>query len=195
MRKITLVLLVLLASQATAHAGNQLSLGIGVVSSSFSTTPASANMSGATGLTLGAALELDAGLGELLTIEPGIAYVPRGFSVGTFDQTVHYLDVPILLKATLPVVGPLIPFVAAGPGVGYELTTYASVLVGMVIVKKLDFTANVAAGFESSILPFVKTYVRAGYSLGLTNVLDAPTAGSEAKTRALLVTTGLVLPF
>lgn len=178
---------------SSAQAGNRLELGAGLAASSFSTTPDSPGLKGHSGFTAGARFDMD--LGGIFSLEPGIGYVPKGFSSGTFDQVVHYLDIPVMVKARMPKFGLFTPFVAVGPGLGYEVTTYASVLVGMVIVKNFDLMMNFAAGVEASFIPKIPVFFRVGYSLGLLNVIDQDSnPGLEAKTRAFLITTGVSIP-
>jgi hypothetical protein len=188
-----LVVLFLMLACSSVQAGSRLELGAGLAASSFSTTPDTPGLKGHSGLTASARLDVD--LGGVFSLEPGIGYVPKGFSVPGFDQVVHYLDFPVMVKARLPKLGTLTPFVAVGPGIAYELTTYASILAGMLIVKDFDMTMNAAAGVEASIISGIPAFVRVGYSMGLGNVVDQDShPGAEAKTRALLITTGVSVP-
>lgn len=187
-----LTALLILAS-SIAHAESRLELGAGLAVSGLSVTPSNSAMTGHTGLTVGARLDSD--LSGIFSFETGLGYVPKGFNVASFNQVIHYLDVPLMVKARLPMLGEITPFVSGGLGVGYEATTYSSILIGMLIVKSFDLTMNVAGGFEYPFIAGYPTFLRVGYSLGLLNAIDQDAhPGAEAKTKALLITTGISIP-
>lgn len=186
------ICVVVTALDATAHAGTRLELSAGFVSTNFSVTPAQ-NLDSKSGLTLNASLEVE-WMG-LFSFEPGIGYVPKGYSLGTFNEVAHTLDLPLLVKAKFPRVGPFTPFVNAGPELGYVVTTYYSTYLGGVSFKDFDLALQVGGGFELSAMPGVSMFLRGAYSLGLINVVDQSlNAGVSGKSRVVLLTVGLILP-
>ena len=181
----TFALFLLCAAPARA---SQFQIQAGYVSSNFSVTPA-ATLEAKKGFTFGASLDLD-WMGPI-SFEPGLNYVPKGFSTGTYNQTNSYISLPLLLKLKVP--GPIAPFIAAGPELSYEIGTSYSVLAAATLTKSIDLGLQIAGGFEFGLIPAMTNYLRVAYSLGLTNISDS--AGIEAKTKALMITLGLVLPF
>jgi|GEM_PF-5751287 len=182
----------LVMAGTSAHAGNRLGLSAGIVSTSFSITPSAAVQS-KTGITLAASIEKE--WEGIFSFEAGFGYVPKSFKVSTYQQTSHYLNVPLLVKTKLPTFGPFTPFVAAGPEISYLLGEYYSILIAAVPLNKFDFSFNVSAGIESALIPFVATYIRAGYSTGLLNVVDqVAVPGGSARSKVLALTVGMILP-
>ena len=147
----------------------RLGLGGGFDVNGISTTP-SLNSSSRTGILLGATLEFPLSAGFCFV--PGLGYVQKGYAVGTFYQTAHYLDFPLLLKFRMPVTPELTFDGVAGPDLGIEVGTYWSNLLGGVFYNTLDLALNVGIGVEYELADQMRPFVQVSYSLGLLNVVD-----------------------
>jgi hypothetical protein len=149
-----------------------------------------------TGLVLG--VSFNTRLIPLLSLQPEILYSEKGAKIkesfsfpingqtisgsfeGTFD--LKYLEVPILLRAQLPVPG-FSPFLYAGPSVAYNLSadfTVEASAMGFTEsesedikdqIKDFDVGFVVGGGLEFG-LPLLKLHVEARYTMGLSNVVD-----------------------
>lgn len=144
-----------------------------------------------TGFAAGIALDTRAGP---IGIQPELLYIQKGV---TGDGTpssdapkLDYIEVPVLLKLTLPI--PAIqPFVYAGPSIGFRL----SCKVGEIdcdsdVIKSTDFGAALGGGIRFGGARGLTLEGR--YLWGLKDI-NKPSAGVESKTRTFLVIAGISL--
>jgi hypothetical protein len=166
-----------------------------------------------TGFVIGASFSK--GLMPLLSLQPEILYIQKGAKVdesltipevgtagveGSFDLA--YLEVPLLLRAGLPVPG-LSPFVYAGPAVAFNLSAKAKLdavagpfresIIDEDIkddIKNLDYGIVLGGGMQLG-LPLIKLHIEARYTIGLTNIIDADDIDFELKNRAFSLMVGV----
>lgn len=142
-----------------------------------------------TGFAGGISFEMRAGA---IGLQPEILYVQKGVknngAPSTTARKLDYLEVPLLLKLTVPVPA-LQPFVVAGPSVGFRMTCK----VGEIdcdddAVKSTDWGAVLGAGLrlggDKGII------VEGRYTWGLKDI-DNIGAGVNSKTRTFLLLAGV----
>jgi hypothetical protein len=158
------------------------------------------------------------GLSPNITVQPELLFVRKGaklfntdvrigpLDLGEFGATldVDYLEVPVLLRFSMPTAGPVDMRLLAGPvaafKVGEQLSTTG--LIGYRLptdqVKTTDFGLAVggAVGVRNGGLEVV---AEGRYTFGLTNIsdlhiLDLP-IGGDVKNGAFYATLGVEFPF
>ncbi len=186
----------------------QLKAGPGFSTLSYDGT--STNKDNRSGLFLGA--EFEAPLAHVVSIQTGVDYSQKGMKqtstvLGTsFDNTIalNYLEIPLLLKLSMPLSDAFIITAAAGPYVGYALSRSASTTVtnGSAAAgaeqdvsstySKWDYGARFAAGFEIPVMSSMAFLLGAEYDLGVKDIAT-PVNQSAIRTRNLAADVGISL--
>ncbi len=156
-----------------------------------------------------------------LQLEP--AYIQKGAAVNIstveggipidLEATIsaNYIDLPVLLKASLPS-GFVRPYLLAGGSValllgdaklmidkassnGQDVTSLipSDQREQTIKIKKTDFILTFGAGITIPISLF-NLFIEARYDLGLKNVNDEPADNTEFKTRGIQIKTGIMFP-
>lgn len=107
----------------------------------------------------------------LLSMQPGILYTMKGFRMDNLNVNLDYLEIPVLIKASVPLASPANLYLLMGPSLGInvvresEIGTFTSSSddkrtdFGIVIGAGVDFEANIAVD------------IRANF--GLVNIIDS----------------------
>lgn len=144
-------------------------------------------------------------LTPMLSLQPEINYLVTGewwsLDPGKEVEAYTYLHIPVLLRAKLMKEGKVIPFVAAGPSVGFLLSATSNGEDVKAVFKSTDFGLDLGAGAEFG-LGKMKGLVDLRFFLGLTNNYERPPLLMSAqpmaimefteKSRALVLTFGLI---
>ena len=173
-----------------ARAEVRLGLGLGMNSSWYSVSPEPASLDGRTGVIAGGFLEI--GLSKMFAVQPGLRYTQKGFASGDYNQTEHYVEVPLLVKAQFRATPKVFPYVIAGPNFGYEAAVHFSNYLGAVLFNDLDVALDMGGGVTFKTSPKLSVFLQGCFSLGLINVVntdDEP--GTSAKSRGIQVTGGV----
>jgi hypothetical protein len=178
MKKLALVLTVFTASIFGVNAQIQFGVKAGA---NF------ANLTGGDGKTLvnfnaGALVKIP--LADALSFQPEVVYSAQGAKAtisGTdYKQTLNYINVPILVKYTLPVG----VFFETGPQIGLLISAKASAggdsESNKDAFKSSDFAWAIGAGYQ---IPDVNFGVDVRYNLGISKVAD----GSDSKNTVFQV--------
>ncbi|MCC6995702.1 MAG: PorT family protein [Deltaproteobacteria bacterium] len=185
-----LVVVALLSQASTARAEVRLGLGLGVNSSWYSVSPEPPSLDGKTGVIAGGFLEV--GLSRMFAVQPGLRYTQKGFASAGYDQTEHYVEVPLLVKAQFRATAKVLPYVIAGPNLGYEAASYYSVLAAGVLFEKLDVALDLGAGVTFEVSPRLNVFLQSCVSLGLVNVVDTSEhPDTSASSRGIQVSGGV----
>jgi len=151
-----------------------------------------------TGFVVG--VSFNTSLFPLLSLQPEILYSEKGAKfdvlfddfdipgVGDIDASIDlaYLEVPVLLKAGLPIPG-FSPFLYAGPSFAFNLSAEASYDIDVTVngmrvsesgsedisdeIKSFDVGIVLGGGVEFG-LPTLKLHAELRYTMGLSNVYD-----------------------
>ena len=145
----------------------------------------------------------------LLALQPGVRYIQKGNQTtftarnsdgetesGIITVEVDYVEVPILARAELPAVGPVVPHVLAGPTLGFSVNTAAEASLeaeSEVINVGEDLGGNAVSlefGAGASIKVGAGRVVTldARFGLGLS---DVPGLRFSAQNRGIMATVGL----
>lgn len=171
-----------------------------------------------TGIVAGAILEMRVYDILFLIAEP--RYIQKGTSFGGF-RVVHpsiphqtgianlvyrydYFELPVLLKARFSV-GPVSPFVFAGPSTGFLVSSRVSFeqefSKGARVVQSsdfkqytrtIDFGIDVGIGFEVSLYRSLTGFTTTRYSRGLLDISYDDPGFSSTKTRGFQVLAGIL---
>ena len=157
------------------------------------------------GFGLGAFLELP--VGDVLSIQPEILYLQKGFheSEQGVDVTfaLDYVEIPVLLRINVPVEGTVAPYFLVGPALGFKAGCEVTGEEGGVEVKvdcdeaeaeikSLDFGGVVGGGISFEAGPG-NIHVGARYNYGLTS-LDDSGEDEDVKNRAFSFLAGYSFP-
>lgn len=200
--KFKLMMLILAAAASiNTQTVAQTSTGIGIESginlANMSLTPAFTTSS-RTGLMIGGFVDI--GVSRIISIRPSVRYVMKGFSTTsngiTFTEKLSYLEMPMLLKASIPL-HRVKPYFTAGPTLGILLSASEEVTNGVQvqtgdassIFETIDFGLYFGGGLEFHVASGTDIFTGFGYSLGLTNVSKVPTF--EGKNNGIQVTGGI----
>ena len=145
----------------------------------------------------------DIGIGEHFAIQPGILFSQRGGKekvdagpFGSFESetTVNYIEIPVYVLYKFDA-GPGRVFAGLGPDLGYALSGKVKVDgLGEQDVefgsdstqaKRINFCANFVAGYELNM----GVFIRAGYSLGLSNIANSD---PSVKNNAIILSVGYI---
>jgi opacity protein-like surface antigen len=138
-------------------------------------------------------------------------YVQKGFSIpfnlngtaGNVDLMLHYVELPIFLKAQYRI-GRVTPFVLAGgsaaylvsaEGAGYYGSKEISAKISDGYFKSYDLSAQAGAGLEFDITSTTVFSLQGRYTHGLVNVINAGSNGVNAdglfQNRGITAVSGL----
>lgn len=165
----------------------QVHLGVkaGFNFASFSGSDAS-NVSTRTSAHLGLVAKVPLALG--LSFQPELVYSGQGAKQGSTTFSTTYINVPVLAKYTIPVLG---LFVETGPQVGFLLSAKASTDAGTTDVKsqlnKTDLSWAFGAGFK---LP-LGLGIDLRYNAGLSKI---PTSGANIKNSVIQLGAFFMIP-
>ncbi len=137
-----------------------------------------------TGLTAGAFISL--GLGPI-ELEPNLLFTAKGYgyddvSGGVTTETVNnfsYIEIPILVKWMIIPVGPVKPYLGAGPSFGFLMSAEAKSTIAGVedtadikeFMKGTDMSAVLTAGVRFG-LAVVSLHAEVRYAIGLSDISD-----------------------
>lgn len=124
---------------------------------------------------------------------------PFGTPIGTFrvSEVASYLEIPVLLRISIPTGGVAAPFFLAGPAAGFRLAQKVRVsgLVGFSAdidtFKAADLGAALGAGLELGRGP-VRGTLETRYTLGLTGATE-DFYSTDARNGALLFALGVAI--
>lgn len=140
-----------------------------------------------------------------LTFQPEVLYARKGasFESGSNDVNVNlnidYIEIPVLLKANLPLEGQLVPNLYAGPYVSFAVNRESKVSGnGNSATQDLsdqfsstDYGLALGASFDTSLAGYGFT-IGGRYDLGLANISDTD-SDADASTGTFMVTLGFAL--
>ena len=181
-----------IAMAAPAIASAQVSLGFkgGV---SFGTLSNKApDWKTRTGFAAGLALDIRA---SVIGIQPEVLYVQKGVefdgapSASPDAPRLSYIEIPVLLKVTIPTPG-IQPMFYAGPSVMFRLTCSFGGADCTNMVSSTDYGAVLGAGLRFGGNHGVT--VEGRYTWGLKDIHD-PGAGVQQQTRTFLLLAGVSL--
>jgi hypothetical protein len=132
----------------------------------------------------------DINLTDMIALQPEINYVSTGEwwdDDGKVVEKFDYVHVPLLLKARLMKEGKVVPFLLAGPYVGFLLSAKEGGEDVKQFFKSTDFGADFGGGVEFAVGK-MKVLVDVRYLLGLANAFNFG-AGSM-KNMAFMFTVG-----
>jgi opacity protein-like surface antigen len=166
------------------------------------------------GINLG--LYFNVGINKYLSIQPELYFAVKGaeaeFPVtfedmegtGEYKFRLDYWDLPILARVTIPTNLFFVPFLTAGPYVGYcskaDREAYFTPTGGRQMgvkddidaeITTLDYGLAAGAGVEFSIGSMLRLFLEARYQYGLANIRENT---DDLKNRSLSFTTGFSLP-
>lgn len=155
-------------------------------------------------------------LSEVLTIQPEVLYARKGASVNVQEEeenvditiNLDYIEIPVLLKAGIPVEAPVVPSIHAGPYLGFAVNREVSAEGGNGggtesldgAFSSTDF--GVTLGADLNFRSGNRTITLSGqYDLGLSNIVDREdledgnneTTDAELSTGAFMLTLGVTL--
>jgi hypothetical protein len=202
MRRILVSTLAAIAFAAAPLAAQGISLGpmagVSFTNISVDVEDLDLDTEGSTGFAIGAFVEFE--LGGTFAIEPQLLYVGKGGTAGDatvdLDLDVHYLQLPVLLKAEFGRGrGGLVPSIFAGPQFGFRVSCEQSVDLGFGevatdcdddTVKGTDY--GVVAGIG---LDFGNFSLQGRYEWGLQNLAEVGDLDDlDVKNRGFLFTLG-----
>lgn len=183
-------ILAMLALTAPAVARAQVSLGIKGGISFGTLSNKEPDWKSRTGFAAGLALDMRA---KVIGIQPELLYVQKGVefdgspSASSDAPQLSYLEVPLLVKVTIPTPG-IHPMIYAGPSVMFRLTCSFAGIDCKDAVKSVDYGAVLGGG-----LRFGGDHgftVEGRYNWGLNDIND-PGAGVKQQTRTFLLLAGI----
>jgi len=155
-----------------------------------------------TGLTIGGVLEIGIGGPFSLQLEPtytqkggdlGSVYVPGSQVTLTTSMTIHYVQLPLLLKLST-VSGEVRPFILTGPGLGLrlsaELERQAHSLDATNSTETGEFSWEFGGGMALNVSPETSLTFEARYALGLSDI--DPSLEISRMTRDVRVLVGVM---
>ncbi len=149
-----------------------------------------------------AGIFLQFNFGDVLTIQPEVLYTVKGAKTeivegeltATGKLLFDYVEIPLLLKLTLPT-GDVAPFIFAGPAIGFNLQSKLKLIADgdseeidiAEDLKKFDYSAVLGAG-----LNFGRTlHIDVRYTLGLQNLIEEQIEAIDLKNGVISATLGL----
>jgi hypothetical protein len=135
--------------------------------------------------------------GEIVSIQPEILYAQRGGTTKADNDpdglslNVDYLQVPLLIKAQIPVGDAFFPFLYAGPYGAFELDNNfnATGFDGAISfndeadVNDFDFGAALGGGFDIQVQRFFLGF-DLRYDIGMSQILQIDGEDQDYKNRA-----------
>lgn len=180
----------IMAISTPTAANAQMSLGVKGGLSFGTLSNKSPDWKSRTGFAVGLALDPHA---KVIGIQPEVLYVQKGVefdgspSSSSDAPKLSYIEVPVLLKVTIPTPG-VQPMIYAGPSVMFRLTCSFAGVDCKNLVKSTDYGAVLGGG-----LRFGGNHgltVEGRYTWGLKDIND-PGAGVKQQTRTFLLLAGV----
>lgn len=196
--KTILALFALIMMCSAASFSQEFGLGIegGLNLANISTTP-SFTTSSKTGFMVGGFADI--GVSRVISIKPAVRYTVKGytqqFNGVTLNETYHYIEIPLMIKANIPL-HKVKPYFEAGPMLGIQLSANQEFSFnGQVqdqdsspFYSAVDFGLYFGSGMEFSVAPNTDLFTGFGYSLGLTNISKNSVS---AKNNGFRITAGV----
>jgi opacity protein-like surface antigen len=196
-----LVVIFAVIAAFNSHAFSQTSIGLGLEGginiANMNMTP-DFNTSTRTGLMVGGFVDI--GVSRVIAIRPGLRYVMKGFTVTqnniTLTDKLSYFEIPVLLKASIPL-DRIKPYFVAGPTLGIRVSGTEEITDGTQVqtsdlgqfVETIDFGLYFGGGMEFRVASNTDIFAGFGYSLGLTNISKQTT--SVFKNYGIQITGGV----
>lgn len=201
----------LLASAGPAH-GQGLALGVegGPTFADFSVSDGQAELGSNTGFRVAGVIRY--GFGGPLGIQTGVGLSQKGASASDqdVDYDLSYVEVPLLLTATIPMPSPVSPRVYGGGQVGFESTCEISAdtqaLSGTfdctaqelgeaaLATRSTSFGLVFGGGLDFDVSGPVAITVDGRYELGLSDINDvADPDPAEVRNRSFSASAGILL--
>lgn len=211
------VALALVADAGPAR-GQGLSLGVegGATSSDMSVSDGSLDLDRTTGYRVAGVLRF--GFAGPVGIQTGVGLAQKGAAVpttgtglqGDMDFNLSYVEVPLLLTASIPLPSPVSPRLFAGGQVGFEsscdMTTDISGVSGSVdcssdqlgeaalATNGTTFDLVVGGGVDFSLAGPLTLTLDGRYDLGMSDISDVSDASAASlRNRAMTVSAGVLL--
>jgi opacity protein-like surface antigen len=123
-------------------------------------------------------------LSEWFAIQPEILYSMKGENdrIGDGALELHYIELPILAKLTIPTQSVVTPTLFLGPAVSFNVDAKAKAFGQSVDIGDYVGTIDVGLTFGGGVdfaLGSVKLILDGRYTLGLVNVADFPSDASS----------------
>ena len=198
--KLTMVLVLAAIAAFNSHVFSQ-STGLGIEGglnlANMSVTP-NFNTSTRTGLMVGGFVDI--GVSNIISIRPGVRFVMKGFSASsngiTITERLSYLEMPMLLKGSIPLQR-VKPYFVAGPTLAIQLSATQEATNGVQVqtddassaFETIDFGLYFGGGLDFHVANNIDVFTGFGYSLGLTNISKIP--NFEGKNNGIQVTGGI----
>lgn len=108
-----------------------------------------------------------------LSIQPGIFYTMKGFRIDDLKINLDYIEIPVLVKASMPIDAPVDPYFIMGPSLGINIVreSESGNFSFSSDDKRTDFGIIVGAGVDLEMDLAVD--IRANF--GLVNIIDSDT--------------------
>ncbi|HJY63057.1 MAG TPA: porin family protein [Ignavibacteria bacterium] len=192
-----LVMITVINTDSYSQSNTSLGIESGLNLANMSLTP-NFTTSSRTGLMVGGFADI--GVSRIVSIRPGIRYVTKGFSTTsngvTFNEKLSYLELPMLLKASIPL-DRIKPYFTAGPTLGIQLSASEEITNGVQVQtndagtawETIDMGLYFGGGIEFHVAHNTDVFTGFGYTLGLTNV--SKIQGIEGKNNGIHITGGI----
>ena len=180
-------------SESTVYYGIRLGMNISSLSGDYQ------DMGARTGMNLGGVIGLRVSDSTPVFLESGLYYSGRGAKEGKTSVTMHYMEVPVLIKygiqipdvdiAILPYIGPYFSYGLSGDK-KYESTSGTTTVIAKRSTykdyKHADMGFKVGCGAE-----YNKLYLELGYQFGVLNIAKENPGDLGAHTGSLYVNLGV----
>ena len=148
-----------------------------------------------TKLCLGGGGFLDIPLSDLISIQPQVLFMMKGFEFENWDEAgvrMSYIDIPVLARVSIPMAGPVTPCLFAGPYLAFNLSAesyFNDVKYDLKDeVKSTDYGLVIGGGFDYNLL-VGQLILDARYVLGLTSIDDTSDA-DDVKNTGIMIMAG-----
>jgi hypothetical protein len=137
-----------------------------------------------------------------IAFQPELMYTEKGADysallavagvTGSATMKLSYLDIPLLVRFDIPTTGSVVPYVYAGPNIGFLLRAKVTATGQPHDDVKSDMnTTEFGIAFGGGVR-FGRVLAEVWYTQGLTNVLtDAAAGGSKATNRVFSILGGV----
>ena len=200
------VLCALLVCSTDLAAQTTIALRGGLSMATIGGSDAPSGFDSRTGLTVGGAVIF--GVGDNVGLQLGAAYVQKGVTEteagAEYEFSLDYIEVPLLLRFTIPAEGSILPHFVVGPAVSFEAkceaagsSEGASVALGCgaagLATKSIDFGGIVGAGLDIGTSGSASLTLDVTYNIGLTSIDDSGD-DDDVKNRAWSLVAGIAFP-
>ncbi len=174
--------------------------GVNIANASIDTANAPST-DAITGLTAGAFLSL--GLGAI-EIEPNLLFTAKGYKYGDpttpdaeFVNKFQYVEIPVLVKWMIIPVGPVKPYLGAGPAIGFltsadvtsKIAGASTTADAKSALEGSDYSAVIEAGVRIG-LGAISLHGDVRYSIGLADIQKTGSGSVKNNTVSILVGVG-----